>query len=127
MGAIGGSIEGVGLNGRSFPVAADADTNRKIGGTENEVLANGDGSARLIKTRVPFGVTGLVVEADDARGDHEFLQELADQKGFFALTVTYASGAIWQGDGQIVGELQSSSQSATATFDLSGTGKLTQQ
>lgn len=127
MGAIGGSIESVGLNGRAFPVAADADANRKLGGFENEVMANGDGSSRLIKTRVPFAVSGLVVEADDARGDQEFLQELANQKGFFPMTATLASGAIWQGDGQIVGEHQYSTQAATASFDLSGTGVLTQQ
>ena len=48
MPAVGGSIESVTLNGRPFPVAADAEAQRKLGGWENEVQANGDGfTARL--------------------------------------------------------------------------------
>lgn len=127
MVAIGGSIESVTLDGRTFSVASDADTNRKIGGFENDVPANGDGTARLIKTRVPWGVDGLTVAIDDQNGDHEFLQDLADGNAFFALTVSYVSGAIWQGDGQIVGEMQFSNQNAVATMGLMGTGKFTKQ
>ena len=127
MSAVGGSIEEVSLAGRSFPVAADADSNKKLGGFENEVQANGDGSARLIKTRVPFNVDGLTLSIDDDRGDHEYLQELANRKDFWPLTATYASGAIFQGTGQITGEMQVSSQNQTAAVSLSGAGILTKQ
>jgi len=127
MTAIGGSIESVTLAGRNFSVAADADSNRKLGGYENEVQANGDGSARLIKTRVPFMVDGLALSIDDSRGDQEYLQDLSNRKDFFPITATYASGAVWQGTGQIQGELQFSSQNATASLSLSGTGELTAQ
>jgi hypothetical protein len=78
MGAVGGSIESVSLNGRNFAVAADAEAQRKLGGFENEVMANGDGTARLIKTRVPLSLDGLTVEVDDDRGDQEFLHDLTD-------------------------------------------------
>jgi len=127
MTAVGGSIESVTLNGRYFAVSADSDSNRKLGGFENEVQANGDGTARLIKTRVPFNADGLQLSIDDDAGDHDFLQELADMNDFFPITATYASGAIWQGSGQITGELQYSSQNATASVSLSGTGKMTKQ
>jgi len=127
MPAIGGSIESVDLDGRNFAVAADAEAQRKIGGDENEVQANGDGTARLIKTRVPSAWTGLVLEVDDSRGDHEFLQELADRNDFFPAAVTYASGVVWQGTMQIVGEMQASSQNATASVDLMGQGTVTAQ
>ena len=127
MPAIGGSLESVTMDGREFPVAADAEAQRKIGGWENEILSNGDGTARLIKTRKPWGLDGLVVEIDDDRGDQEFLQDLADQNDFFAVGLTYASGAVWQGSGQIVDELQMSSQSSTATVSMMGGGKLTKQ
>ena len=76
MSAIGGSIESVTLKGREFAVAADAESQRKLGGTENETRANGDGTARLVKTRVPFLLDGLTVVVDDTRGDHEYLQAL---------------------------------------------------
>jgi len=127
MAAIGGSIESISLDGRNFAVAADAEANRKIGGFENEVVSNGDGSARLIKTRVPLNLDGLTVEIDDDRGDHEFIQELSNRTDFFPITITYASGAVYQGTGQITGETQASSQSATASLNLMGPGNMTKQ
>lgn len=127
MPATGGSIESVTLNGRNFPVSADAEAQRKLGGFENEVQSNGDGTARLIKTRVPLALDGLTVEVDDDRGDHEFLQSLSNLNDYFPISITYASGATYQGRAQITGELQSSSQNATASVSLMGPGELTKQ
>lgn len=127
MPAIGGSIESVSMDGRNFAVAADAESQRKLGGFENDVQANGDGTARLIKTRVPLMLDGLTLEVDDDRGDHEFLQELANRNDFFPITLTYASGKVYQGTAQITAELQTSSQSATAAVSLMGSGTLTVQ
>jgi len=127
MPAVGGSIESVNLSGREFAVAADAEAQRKLGGFENEVQANGDGTARLIKTRVPLSIDGLTIEIDDDRGDQEFLQDLADQNDYWPLGITYASGITYQGTAQIVGENPASSQNATAAISLMGPGKLTKQ
>ena len=127
MPAIGGSIESVTLDGRIFAVAADVESQRKLGGFENEVLANGDGTARLIKTRVPLSIDGLAVEIDDVRGDHEFLQNISNRTDFFAILITYASGQSFQGSAIITGELQTSSQNSSATFSLQGPGTLTRQ
>ena len=127
MTAIGGSIQDVSLEGREFAVAADADSNRKLGGYENELQMNGNGTARLIKTAIGWKVDGLTLEIDDARGDDEFLNDLKDRSGYFAVSVTYASGETYQGQGQIMGEVQTSSQSQTASVSLSGPGKLTKQ
>ena len=101
MTAIGGSLESVIINGRFFAVAADADTQRNIGGYSNEVLVNGDGSARMTKTRIPWKKEGISLEVDDTRGDHEFLQNSANLNDFFPLVVTYTSGISYQGTGQI--------------------------
>jgi hypothetical protein len=127
MGAVGGSIESISIRGRLFPVAADAEANKKLGGWENEVQSNGNGSARLVKTRVPWLIDGLVVEVNDDRADAEFLQEIADGLELVSITVTYASGITYQGTGTVTSELQSSSQNATASVTLSGAGTLTQQ
>ena len=127
MAAVGGSIESVTLDGRNFPVAADAEAQRKLGGFENEVQSNGDGTARLIKTRVPLAISGLTIEVDDDRGDHEFLQELSNRNDFFPIALTYASGSTYQGTSQLVDETQASSQSATASVSLMGPGILTKQ
>lgn len=125
--ATGGSIESITLRGRIYSVAADAEAQRKLGGFENEVMANGDGSARLIKTRVPLSINGLVVSLDDNRGDQEFLQELQDLKDFFPIVITYASGKSYGASAQITGEAPGSSQSTTATINLSGPGVMTAQ
>ena len=125
--SVGGSIQSVSIDGRLFKVAADADSQRKLGGDENEVAANGDGSARLLKTAVTWRVTGLTLSIDDFLGDAEFLQERKDSNEQFAIAVTYASGAVYQGTGQIVGETNISSANATASVDLAGGGILTRQ
>ena len=125
--SVGGSIESVTLDGRTFSAAADAEVQRKLGGFENEVQANGDGTGREIKVRTPWSLDGLALDIDDDQGDHEFLQGLQDSSGFFPITATYASGKVWQGSGQIVGETQYSNQNTTATVSLMGAGKLTVQ
>lgn len=128
MTAVGGPLESLTLNGRNFVVAFDADAGRKLGGSENEFQANGDGATgRLIKTKVGWGLDGLTIEVDDSRGDQEFLQELADLNDFFPIAATYPSGIVYQGSGQIVGENPASSQSATAAISLMGPGKLAKQ
>ncbi len=125
--AVGGSIQDVTLDGRTFPVANDADANRGLGGYSNDVEANGNDTVRLLKTRQPWAVSDISVSCDDAAGDQEFLQDLEDSNEFFTIIVTYASGAIWQGVGQIVGDVEYSNAKATASVSLKGSGKLTQQ
>tara|TARA_R100000541_G_scaffold18689_2_gene28556 strand:+ start:7864 stop:8244 length:381 start_codon:yes stop_codon:yes gene_type:complete len=125
--ATGGSIESVGLDGRTFAVAADADSQRRLGGYTNEHQDNGDGTGRIIKTRQGWMIDGLQLAVDDLRDDHEFLQDLADAKDYFTVDITYASGAVYQGPGMITGDLQTSSQSTTASVTLTGQGRLTKQ
>jgi len=127
MPATGGSIESVTLDGREFPAAADAEAQRKLGGFENELQPNGNGTARVIKTRVPWSLDGVTVEIDDDRDDHEFLQELADRSVEFPIAITLASGNTYQGAGQIIGEMQTSTQNATGAVSLMGSGKLSKQ
>jgi hypothetical protein len=127
MAATGGSIESVSLRGRIFAVAADAEVQRKLGGFENEVQANGNGTARIIKTRVPLSLDGLTLTVDDTRGDHEFLQDLSNATDYFPISITYPSGITYGGTAIITGELSMSSQNATASVSLMGPGELTKQ
>jgi hypothetical protein len=125
--AVGGSIESISIRGRLFPVASDAEATKKLGGFENEVQSNGDGGARLVKTRIPWGIDGVQVEISDARADAEFLQEIADGFDWVPITITLASGVTYQAKGTVSGEVGSSTQNATASITLSGPGTLTQQ
>lgn len=127
MGATGGSIESVSFAGREFAVAGDADANLDLGGFSNAQEANGNATTRLIKTRKVWVVDGLSLTIDDDNGDLEFLQDTADLKDNQVCTFTLVSGVTYQGEGQVTGDLQKSTQSTTATVSFSGPGKLTKQ
>jgi len=128
MAGVGGSVESITLKGRTYAVAADAEVTMKLGGSENEIEPNGDGvTARLIKTQIPWGLAGVVVETDHLVGDQEFLVDLQKGSDFFPITITFANGTIYQGTGQLTGEIGSSSQKATAEINLMGAGSLTKQ
>lgn len=125
--SVGGPLDSITLNGREFPVAADADVGRKLGGRENEIQMNGNGTGRLIQTPVPSGFTGLVVDCDDTRNDHEYVEDLKNQQEFFPVTVTYISGAVYEGTMQITSELIFNNLASTLAFDLQGAQPLTRQ
>ena len=127
MSAIGGSPETLSVNGREFRYTADCDLSRKLGGFENEYAANGDSSARMLKTRVPWTCGGNIVEIDNDNGDQEYLDEVKNSPADVDITVTFVDGSTYGGKGNITGELSYSNQSATATFDLMGPGKMVKQ
>lgn len=124
---IGGSIENITVENQIFAVAADADATLSLGGFTNEVQPNGDGTSRIIKTRVPWALTGLTVAVDDDAANQEFLQAIADDNVFVPCTIRMASGVVYQGTGTITDNLERSTQSATLTVSLSGQGTLSQQ
>lgn len=127
MAAVGGSIQSITIRGRIFPVASDAEANKKLGGFENEIQANGDATARLIKTRVPWSIEGLQIEINDTRADQEFLKEIADGLDFVSIEMELASGIVYAGTGQLSEEVTASTQNATATITVAGPGSLEQQ
>lgn len=123
--AVGGSIQELTLKGRRFVSASDADVSMKLGGFENEVKSNGDGTSRTVKTRVPFKLDGVQVEIDTMRGDQEYLQSLADGMDSFPLTITLVNGKVYQGTGQITGEITVSTMDPVCTLTLEGGATLT--
>jgi hypothetical protein len=127
MAAVGGSIQELDIGGRNFAVASDADAKRKLGGFENEIQSNGNGTARVIKTRVPWSLADISVEVDDSKGDLEYLQAIANSNATVQIAITFVSGLVYQADGTITGEIASSSQNATASISLGGGGEMTKQ
>ncbi len=124
---IGGSIESISVDNQLFAVAADADATMALGGWSNEVQPNGNGTSRIIKTRVPWTLSGLTVAIDDAAANQEFLQEIADGNTYVPVTIRMASGVTYQGSGTITENPERSTQSATVSLSLSGQGTLSQQ
>jgi len=127
MSAVGGSVETANIGGRDFSPTADSEAVVKLGGFEATHSANGDSTARKIKTRVTWSVTGLNLSMDESNGDLEFLQDIADNDIDVPCAFTFASGKTYQGVGSVSGELARSSQSASGPVVFTGPGKLTKQ
>lgn len=125
--SIGGSVESVSWFGREFAATADADGNRDLGGFTNAFEPNGNKTGRITKTRKGWAFEGISLSINDANGDQEFLQEKIDagQNGPWA--VTLASGYVYQGVGQLVGDLKVSTMNTTAPVEFRGPGNLTKQ
>lgn len=120
MTAVGGSLKELSIKGRGFPVAADADATINLGGYTNEQQPNGNGSARIVKTVVPWSITGVSVEIDHARGDLEFLQEVAAMTDNVAIAITLVNDVVYQREGTITDNVELSTQNTTAPLSLSG-------
>ncbi|HAV1412731.1 hypothetical protein P3521_03770 [Vibrio parahaemolyticus] len=118
--SVWGSIRRIALDGRDFPVAADGESDRNLGGYENEVEMNGDSSVRLIKKVVSAAIDSIPIAIDDSRNDQEYLKDLESLSGLFGCEVEYASGAIYGGQVQIVGGIKVGSMKGTAEISLNG-------
>ena len=127
MPAVGGSIQEAAIRGRIFPVAADADASRQLGGWENSIEPNGDSTVRIIKKRIPWQVEGLTLCVDDARGDQEFLQDIANGNGEVDIALTFASRETYQASGTIIGVLAFNNMSSTVGVTLGGGGEMSKQ
>ncbi len=127
MPAICGSVVSLTLEGRQFAVSADADAQLDLGGWNNTIMPNGNGTARLQKLRGQWKITGLNVSIDNSREDHEYIQGLKDKFDFFAIAIELTDGTVYQGSGQITSETMQSVQNGTLAMELSGINTITQQ
>jgi hypothetical protein len=55
------------------------------------------------------------------------LQSKADEKGYFPINFSFASGVVFGATGQIDGEIKFGNANSTAPISFSGPGKLSQQ
>jgi len=124
---IGGSIQSISIGGRLFAVTADTDATRELGGFNNAVNSNGNGTARQEKTRVPWSVKGVVVEIDNTRADQEFLQGVQNSNDDVPCTLSFVDGTTYQGTGTIIDAVEYNNMSTTATVNLAGGGEMTKQ
>lgn len=124
MSASGGPPVSISFNGREFKFAADATPTLKLGGFEKAYESNGDGSARVLMTRVTWMCSGCVVEADQDNDDFEALNDVQQSTTDVDVSVELSNGDIYVGVGSIVGELALDNSKATASFDSGGPGTL---
>lgn len=118
--SINGAIRSLTVGGRGFKVAHDGTGNKDLGGRNNEVQMNGDGSFRTIQTVMPGSLNDLQLELDDSRGDHEYLQGLANAGLPVPVVATYASAESYTGDLVITGEIKHDKTSGLVTLSFMG-------
>lgn len=124
---VGGPIESVSINGRNFSVAEDAELTVVYGGDQNEIMMNGDDSARLGKSKIPWKVSGIKLQINPDNNDHEFIQDIINGTDFVDYEHTEVDGNVYYASGQIVEEVGKSTKDATAELTFSGPGRLTKQ
>jgi len=123
----GGPIESISYAGRTFAVAADADVNMKLGGFQGETEMNGNLTGRKLINVIKWEVSNLALDIDIDNGDLEFLSERAKAKDYDDFSVTFASGAVFAGEGCVTGEIPYASANTTAAVSFSGPGELVKQ
>lgn len=122
--SIAGAMRSLTINGRGFKVAHDGSGNKAMGGRNNEVAMNGDGSFRVIQTVMPGSFSDIGVESDDSRGDQEFLQELSNDGLPIPVVSTYAANISYTGDLVIAGEIAKDENTGLISLSFQG-GELT--
>lgn len=121
MSAVGGPLESVTINGRTFPVAQDSGVTMDLGGDTNSIEMNGDGTGRLIKERRPFLNESINVEIDHDRDDLQFLKTIQQGKETVPVSTTLVEGSVYSGAGIITDPVILATDKATAEIKLSGT------
>ena len=125
MPANAGPLETVSVDGREFLAVGDASPDRILGGYTNEILINGNQKThRTLKTPTPWSMADSEFECNDELGDQEYLEQKQASEADLDFVYTYASGAVYQGVGQLTGDLAYKGMTASISFGSGGSGEL---
>jgi hypothetical protein len=116
-----GPFESHTIAGRRFVCDGDDDAVLQMNGKNNELKPNGDGTNRVIQSRVPGVLEGSNVTFDPEAGDIEFLEDIQNKGKFVDYSGTTNDGTIYSGSVVITGELKFSFKNGTVPVTLSGT------
>ena len=116
----GGPVESIVFAGRRFSVDAEADVKLILGGFTNNIKPNGDQTSRIVKAMKLAEIKDGVFAIDNDRGDHEFIQSIADEFDMQNAEVTLVDGNVYSGLMQIEGEFEYSAKEGTMTVSLKG-------
>lgn len=118
MTIIAGSVQECSIKSRIFQVPADTDVKLKLGGKTNEGIPLGSGRSYVKQTAMVGEISGLIVALDHDNDDLQFLQDIANGGGFVPVTVTFADGNTFAGNGQIGGDLEGSTDKSSVELKL---------
>lgn len=125
--AVGGPIKNVNLAGRSFDVDGENEVEMFSGGWTNEVVANGNGSGRIIKTPKTGEANKIPLILDDDRNDEEYIKELRNSHDWFKASFTDINDNTYSADVQIVGDSVTNKKTMVMEVDLKARDVFTQQ
>lgn len=124
MTAIGGTLKTLSIDKREFRGTGDANVAIQLGGFNNETLPNGDASARMKKTVMPWSASSASIEVDLDNNDLEFLEDVKNSQRYVDIVIELVGGSVFAGIGNIEGELSYASETTSATLELKGPGRL---
>jgi hypothetical protein len=116
-----GPFESHTLAGRRFVCDAGDDAVLQMNGKNNELKPSGDGTNRVIQSRVSGLLEGSNIVFDPESGDVEYLEDLKNKGEFVDYSGTTNDGVIYSGSVVITGELKFSFKNGTVLVTLSGT------
>ena len=122
--SIAGAMRSLSIDGRPFKVAHDGSGNKVMGGRNNEIAMNGDGSFRVLQTVMPGSFSDIQIEVDDSLGDQEYLQGFANTGLPAPIVTTYAANISYMGDLVIAGEIAKDENTGLISLSFQG-GELT--
>ena len=117
---IAGPFESHTIAGRRFVCDADDDAILQLGGKNNETKPNGDGTRRVLQSRVVGSLEGSNIEFDPDRGDVEFLNDIKNKGESVDYAGTTNDGTIYSGSVVITGDLKFSFKNGTVPVTLMG-------
>jgi hypothetical protein len=121
MSNISGPIESITISGRRFPTDGEDSGKVKLGGFNNDVKFNGDGSTRMVRSRAHGSIKDLNVQITHGNKDLEFLTDKKSTSDFFDVSLTYCDGTIYAGSMQFVDDIEEDTKEGTASISLEGT------
>lgn len=132
MGAVGGDILEAAYShptigsGTLFP-KANEDSTLDLGGLrKDDDSSNIDGAGNhIVKMNRTTWMAEMTIANDiNTRNDSDKVDKLSESPVAATWTITHVSGAVYQGLGTIVGDVQPNLNSATIKIKIAGGGKL---
>jgi hypothetical protein len=116
----GGPIESITIKGRRFACDGEDSAKIQLGGFNNELKPNGDGTPRQIKSRKLATISDLNPKIDPANGDLEYLQEIQNGFEMADTAITLVDGTVYSGAMQITDEVEYDAKEGTAGLSMAG-------
>jgi hypothetical protein len=117
---ISGPVESITIAGRRFSTDGEDAGKITLSGFKNEVKFNGDGSKRMIRSRVSGSIKDLNVQVTHRNKDLEYMSDKQSTSDFFDVSLTLTDGTTYAGSMQFVEEIEEDTQQGTISVSLEG-------